>query len=271
LYLVATPIGNLEDITYRAVRILGEVTAVACEDTRQTRKLLDHYGLRATAISYHEHNEATRTPELCARLEAGENLALASDAGTPLVSDPGYRLVREAAARGIPVVPIPGPSAVLAALAASGLPTSGFQFVGFLPPKTAARRKLFELLGGETVIAFEAPHRIAESLADLAAVHPERPAVVARELTKLHEEFTRGTARELAEIAATRPGGFRGEITLVIGPPAPGSSEKASPEALRAEVAALEGEGLPRNEAMKEVARRHNLGKRDVYQAVLNS
>ena len=269
LYIVATPIGNLEDLTYRAARILGEVAVVACEDTRQTRKLLDHYSLRTPAVSYHEHNEASRTVELCQRLEAGESVALVSDAGTPLVSDPGYRLVREASARGIAVVPLPGASAVLAALAASGLATDHFCFTGFLPSKTAARRKLFESWApaAETIVAFESPHRIVEALADLAAVLPSRLIVMARELTKLHEEFLRGPVEEVAA-AVTARGGVRGEITLLIAKAELPVLSEATPAALRGEVAALESAGRERGEAIKEVARRRGLGKREVYQAV---
>jgi 16S rRNA (cytidine1402-2'-O)-methyltransferase len=269
LYVVATPIGNLGDITYRAVKILGEVAVVACEDTRQTRKLLDHYGIAVAAISYHEHNEASRTPELCGRLEAGDSIALVSDAGTPLVSDPGFRLVREAVARGIAVVPVPGPSAMLAALAGSGLPTDDFRFIGFLPPKSQARRRLFESLDAEeTVIAFEAPHRIAETLADLSAVDPARPVVIARELTKLHEEFIRGPVSEVASATAAR--GLRGEITLVIGKRAGTGEGPVDAAALREEVAALERTGISRTGAIKEVAKRHGIGKREVYGAVVD-
>lgn len=268
LYLVSTPIGNLEDLTYRAVRILKEVAAIACEDTRQARKLLDHYSISTPTLSYHDHNESSRTSQLCDRLEAGESLALISDAGTPLVSDPGYRFVKEAAARLIPVVPIPGASSVMAALAASGLPTDSFTFVGFLPPKTGARQRLFASWAGteETIIAFEAPHRIVESLQELAAILPDRPVVVARELTKLYEEFLRGTATQVSA-AVTARGGVRGEITLLIGKNE-ATVAAAPPATIRGEVAALEQSGHSRTEAMKEVARRRGLGKREVYQAV---
>jgi 16S rRNA (cytidine1402-2'-O)-methyltransferase len=268
LYLVATPIGNLEDITYRAVRILKEVAAIACEDTRQASKLLHHYQITTPTLSYHDHNEAARASHLCDRLTAGESLALISDAGTPLISDPGYRFVKEAASRGIPVVPIPGASSVMAALAASGLPTDRFTFAGFLPPKSGARQKLFATWAAseETIIVFEAPHRIAESLQDLALVLPHRPVVVARELTKLYEEFLRGTAAEVAAAVTTR-GGLRGEITLLIGK-SEGPLPAATPTTIREEVAALEAQGQSRNDAMKEVARRRGLGKREVYQAV---
>src|SRR5215467_10328579 len=190
LYVVATPIGNLEDITYRAVRILGEVDLIACEDTRQTRKLLDHYGIRKPTISYHEHNEAERAAELAARLGAGASIALVSDAGMPLVSDPGYRLVRAAIGIGAQVQTVPGPSAVLAALAGSGLPSEAFYFGGFLPSKPGQRAKVLEALAGEraTLIFYEAPHRIVETLDAVEEALGARPVVVARELTKIHEE-----------------------------------------------------------------------------------
>jgi 16S rRNA (cytidine1402-2'-O)-methyltransferase len=231
--------------------------------------LLDHYSLRTPAVSYHEHNEASRTVELCDRLEQGESVALVSDAGTPLVSDPGYRLVAEACKRGITVIPIPGASAPLAALAASGLATDQFRFVGFVPPKSGARRRLFEqwVAAEETIIAFEAPHRILESLEDLAAVSPGRPVVVARELTKLHEEFLRGPVETV--LAAVRErGGVKGEITLLVGKAEAAALPAATPDLLRREVAELESGGRERNEAIKEVARRRGLGKREVYQAV---
>ncbi len=263
LYLVATPIGNLEDTTYRAVRVLREVAAVACEDTRQSRKLLDHYGLGTPLVSYHEHNEASRTEELIARLEAGESIALISDAGTPLVSDPGYRLVRAAIERGIAVVPVPGASAVLAALAASGLPTDAFRFGGFLPAKSAARRRELELLrdSQETVILYESPHRILESLADIAEVLGDPPMVLARELTKLHEQFLRGTATQIRQTLHAR-GTVKGEITLVIGK---GDPHPAAPADLGASVRLLEAQGVPRMDAIKQVAKLHNVGKREVY------
>ncbi len=219
LYLVSTPIGNLEDITLRALRILREeVTRIACEDTRQTQKLLDHYQIHKPLVSYHEHNEASRTAELLSRLQSGDSLALLSDAGTPLVSDPGYRLVQAAIAHGIPVVPLPGASAALSALIASGLPCDEFRFIGFLPPKQHARRKVLEALRSEpaTTIAYESPHRILDSLADIADVLGVRPVVVARELTKLYEELLRGNAASILAELKGRPS-VKGEMTLVIG------------------------------------------------------
>ena len=265
LYVVSTPIGNLEDITMRAVRVLKEAAVIACEDTRQTRKLLAHYGITTPALSYHEHNEQQRTAQLIERLQAGESVALVSDAGTPLISDPGYRLVAAAIASGIPVVPIPGASAVLAALAAAGLPTDAFRFCGFLPPKSGQRRKALEALRAEdcTLVFYEAPHRILDALADVEAVYGARPVVVARELTKLHEEFLRGPAAELRATLASRPA-VKGEITLLIGK---GPAEIPNVPVEDA-VQALEQQGVPRMDAIKQVARERGLSKRDVYKLV---
>jgi 16S rRNA (cytidine1402-2'-O)-methyltransferase len=267
LYVVATPIGNLEDITYRAVRILGEADLIACEDTRQTRKLLDHYGIRKPAISYHEHNEAERSAELAGRLRSGETIALVSDAGVPLISDPGYRLVRAALESGILVEPVPGPSAVLAALSASGLPTDAFHFGGFLPAKSGQRARALQDLAGETatLVFYEAPHRILETLEAVEQTLGLRSVVVARELTKLHEEFVRGTASEVrAELA--RRGPVKGEITLLIG-----KATDPSPEATPIEdaVADLVRAGTPRMDAIKQVARKRGLSKREVYEQLL--
>jgi 16S rRNA (cytidine1402-2'-O)-methyltransferase len=264
LFLVATPIGNLEDITLRALRVLREADLIACEDTRQTRKLLDHYGIDKPTLSYHEHNEAARSVELVARLEAGASVALVSDAGTPLVSDPGYRLVRLAVAKGVRVEPVPGPSAALAALAASGLPTDEFHFAGFLPPRTAQRRKTLQRLKDEpaTLVFYEAPHRLLETLDDIDAVLGPRPVVVARELTKVHEEFRRGTAAELRR--ARIP--LKGECTLLVGK---AEREEAHDETPLAEaVEARVRGGMSRMDAMKAVARERGLSKRDVYREV---
>jgi 16S rRNA (cytidine1402-2'-O)-methyltransferase len=214
LYLIATPIGNLEDITHRAVRLLGECDLIACEDTRQTRKLLDHYGIRKPTISYHEHNETERSQELAAKMLTGAVIALVSDAGMPLVSDPGYRLVRAAIESGVPVVPIPGPSAALAAVAASGLASDAFYFRGFLPPKSGQRAKALEALANvpATLVFYEAPHRIVETLEAIEQLMGPRPVVVAREITKVHEEFLRGTAGEIRAHLAARTA-VKGEIT----------------------------------------------------------
>src|SRR5499433_262130 len=218
LYLVATPIGNLEDITLRAVRILNEADQIACEDTRHTQKLLNHYNISKPLVSYHEHNEMTRAPELVLAMERGAQIALVSDAGMPLVSDPGYRLVTLALRHRLAVVPVPGPSALLAALSASGLPNEEFLFAGFLPARSGERTRALERLRIEdrTMIFYEAPHRIEETLAAALEVLGDRPACLAREVTKMHEEFRRGTLSELAASLAERPA--RGEITLLIGP-----------------------------------------------------
>ena len=219
LYLVATPIGNLEDITRRAERVLASADHIACEDRRVTSRLLHHLGLRRPLALYHEHNAAAARPELLARLRAGQSVALVSDAGTPAISDPGYKLVREAVAQGSAVYPLPGPSATLAALIASGLPTDRFMFAGFLPPRSAARRRALEELAAvrTTLVLFESPQRLAELLADAAAVLGPRPASIARELTKLHEEHRRGSLGDLAAAIAAE-GPPKGEIVLVIGP-----------------------------------------------------
>ncbi|MEQ1887001.1 MAG: 16S rRNA (cytidine(1402)-2'-O)-methyltransferase [Bryobacteraceae bacterium] len=264
LYIVATPIGNLEDITLRALRILKECDAIACEDTRQTRKLLDHYAISKAVISYHEHNERERAGELAEKMAGGENIALVTDAGTPLVSDPGYRLVQAAIEHGVTVVPIPGPSAAIGALSASGLATDSFRFGGFLPPKSMQRRKVLEAGKYEsgTLVFYETPHRILEALEDIAAVMPNRPVVVARELTKMHEEFLRGTAAEIHAQLAARPT-VRGEITLLIGKSERPEADTSVP--VEDAVLAHEKQGLPRMDAIKQVAKERGLNKRDVY------
>jgi len=266
LYIIATPIGNLEDITLRALRVLREVDWIACEDTRQTRKLLEHFGIAKPMFSYHDHNEAARAAELVERLNSGGSGALVSDAGTPLISDPGYRLVRAAIAAGISVVPIPGASAVVSALSAAGLPTDAFRFCGFLPPKSSQRRKILEQLKPDTatVIFYETPHRILEALDDVTAVMGPRPVVVARELTKLHEEFLRGTAAEVHAVLASRPS-VKGEITLLIGKT---DVVQADDTPLEDAVRAAEQQGLPRMEAIKQVARQRGLSKREVYRLI---
>jgi 16S rRNA (cytidine1402-2'-O)-methyltransferase len=264
LYLVATPIGNLEDITLRALRVLrDEVALIACEDTRQTQKLLEHFSIRKPLVSYHDHNEATRTGELLQRLERGDSVALVSDAGTPLVSDPGFRIVAAAVAHGVNVIPIPGASAALAGLAGSGLPTDEFRFVGFLPAKSAARQRYLEALRDEeaTVIAYESPHRILETLVQMSGLFGDRPVVVARELTKVHEEFLRGTAREIHDILAKRPA-VKGELTLLIGR---SEAKEAINDPLQ-EIGRLQREeGLGRMDAIKVIAKRLGLPKREVY------
>ncbi|HEV2448160.1 MAG TPA: 16S rRNA (cytidine(1402)-2'-O)-methyltransferase [Candidatus Sulfopaludibacter sp.] len=266
LYIIATPIGNLEDITLRALRVLREVDWIACEDTRQTRKLLDHFGIAKPMVSYHDHNETGRAAELIAKLTTGGSGALVSDAGTPLISDPGYRLVEAAIAAAITVVPIPGASAALSALSAAGLPTDAFRFCGFLPTKSTQRRKILEQLKPEsgTLIFYETPHRILEALEDVAAVMGARPVVVARELTKLHEEFLRGTAAEVQANLAARPS-VKGEITLLIGK---SDSLEVDDTPLEEAVRAAEQQGLPRMEAIKHVAKQRGLSKREVYRLI---
>src|SRR5215510_3979443 len=235
LYIVATPIGNLEDITLRALRLLSEVDLIACEDTRHTRKLLTHYDITTPTISYHEHNERERTAELIARMERGSKVALVSDAGTPLVSDPGFRLVAEAIQRGIPVVPIPGASALITALMAAGLPVQDFFFLGFLPSKASARRaKLKEFANmSSTLIFYEAPHRLLATLEAIAAELGNRRCVVARELTKLHEEFLRGKVSDLLDTLRERD--IKGEFVLLLAPsdeeqPAEGTTKSIAEE-----------------------------------------
>jgi 16S rRNA (cytidine1402-2'-O)-methyltransferase len=264
LYVVATPIGNLEDITLRALRVLREVDQIACEDTRQTRKLLDRHGISKRLVSYHEHNEQARAEGLLRELQAGKNIALVSDAGTPLIADPGYRLVATARAHGVTVSPIPGPSALLSALSASGLPTDSFFFGGFLPAKKTQRRKTLEEMKNyaATVVFYEAPHRIVEALEDIAEVLGPRRVTLGRELTKIHEEFLMGEVSEVREALAKRPA-LKGEITLMIG-----KGETLIEDAIPIEAAfdKLLEAGVPRMEAMKSVARERGLSKREVYQ-----
>jgi 16S rRNA (cytidine1402-2'-O)-methyltransferase len=273
LYLVATPIGNLEDITLRALRVLKEVDLIACEDTRRTKKLLAHYSISKPTVSYHEHNERTRATELADKLEAGARVALVTDAGTPLVSDPGHRLVEEAIKRGIPVAPVPGPSALIAALAASGLPTSEFLFAGFLPSKQTQRRaRLSEFVGARaTLIFYEAPHRIKATLEDALAAMGDRQSVIARELTKIHEEFLRGSLSELIEDIADRV--IRGEIVLLISPQdedtGSASSQRVEHSSIAEEVERLIAEGLDRKSALKRAARLRGITKSKAYRLLL--
>lgn len=271
LYLISTPIGNLEDLTFRAARILGEVDLVLAEDTRRSRILLDHLELRVPLESLHEHNEAARIPAVMARLEEGAALALVSDAGTPLVSDPGERLVSEALARGHQVVPVPGPSAVLAALVASGLPAIPFTFLGFVPRKGRERREVLERIRSapETTILFESPERCVALLDELETEWPaDREVVVARELTKLHEEVRRGTPSALAGYYRENPP--RGEVTVVVAPatgPAQGAAE-ADAQAVRALAQALLNEGNSPSRAAREVARRLRVPRNRAYSLI---
>lgn len=269
LYLVATPIGNLEDITLRALRVLKEVDLIACEDTRHTGRLLQHFGIGKPTVSYHEHNERERAPELVEKLATGASIALVSDAGTPGISDPAYRIVTAAIERGIAVIPIPGAAALLGGLIASGLPTDSFFFAGFLPPKQQARRTRLEELQTQraTLVLYEAPHRIRETLNDALAILGNRPAVIARELTKLHEEFLRGTLAELNERCQTQEP--RGEMVLIIG----GWQAEAGHQSvgsIKAQIETLMRElDLNRNDALKQAARLRGISKNAAYQLLL--
>jgi 16S rRNA (cytidine1402-2'-O)-methyltransferase len=274
LYLVATPIGNLEDISLRALRVLKEADLIACEDTRQTMKLLSHYDIHTRLESYHEHNELTRAPELIIELEQGAKIALVSDAGTPVISDPGHRLVGLCLRHGIPVVPLPGPSALVAALAASGLATDEFVFLGFLPSRAGERRKALRALAAEprTLVLYEAPHRLVDTLEDALEILGNKPVVVAREITKLHEEFLRGHLEDV--IAQLRKKPPRGEITLLLGPD-DGEARHASPQgavpmAQRIEEVMRE-RGVEQKAALKLVARERGLTRREAYKAWLVS
>jgi 16S rRNA (cytidine1402-2'-O)-methyltransferase len=268
LYLVATPIGNLEDITVRALRVLGEVDLIACEDTRRTAKLLHHYSLRKDTISYHEHNEMTRAPELIIRMEEGNNLALVTDAGMPVVSDPGFRLVHLAVRHSIPVVPVPGASAFVAALAASGMPVDKFRFLGSLPSKKNERRKALEELKDDarTLVFYEAPHRLSEMLKDSFDILGEREIVIAREVTKVHEEFLRGTIGTTIAYLKKRPA--KGEVTVMIGQHVNGDSQGNGSHAasIISEVqAAMAGQRLDEKAALKAVARHRGISKSEAY------
>ncbi len=275
LYLVATPIGNLQDITLRALAVLRAADLVLAEDTRRTRKLLTHYEIRTSLKSLHDHNEWRLAQRLAERVAAGERMALVSDAGTPLISDPGHSLVRAMLDVGAAVIPIPGPSSLLAALTGSGLPVDRFTFCGFLPRKAGARRRLLESLAGEpgTLVFLESPRRLARSLADAAEVLGERPAAVARELTKMHEEFIRGTLPEVAARFADTE--VRGEVTVCVAGASVVTTDAASARKpldrhdLDRRFAQLLEEGTPRNEALRTLARRHGVPRREIYQALL--
>jgi 16S rRNA (cytidine1402-2'-O)-methyltransferase len=252
----------------RALRILKEVDQIACEDTRHTQKLLTHYDIHKSLVSYHEHNEITRAPELVIAMEEGAKIALVSDAGTPLVSDPGHRLVTLCVRHRIPVIPIPGPSALLAALSASGLPNEEFLFVGFLPNRSGERRRALERLRIEdrTIVFYEAPHRVAETVADAREILGDRSACLAREVTKLHEEFRRGKLSELAASLAERPA--RGEITLLIAPEdgAAAGSQAGTSQSIAARVEELMHQAkLDRKEALKVAAKERGLTRRAAY------
>ena len=264
LYVVATPIGNLGDITLRALQILAGCDLVLCEDKRVSKGLLVHFGISTALMSYHEHNAEAKRPEILARLGKGEAIALISDAGTPLISDPGYRLVEAALEHGLSVVPVPGPSALLAALVAAGLPTDRFFFEGFLPAKSAERRRRLRVLEGVpgTLVFYEAPHRIVETLADCSAVFGDRQAAVARELTKRFETVRRGSLAALAD-AFSGEAPPRGEIVLLVAPPS-GESEVLSDDLIDAELGALMAT-LSAKDAAAVVAAKLGLPKRQVY------
>ena len=266
LFVVGTPIGNLQDITLRALNTLKASDLIACEDTRRTQKLLNHYDIHTRTVSYHEHNEMTRAPELVLKMEQGSDISLVSDAGTPVVSDPGFRLVHLAIRHKIPVVPIPGPSAMVAALAAAGLPMNEFIFIGFLPAKKSARRKALTSLAGfeKTIVFYEAPHRIADSLRDIQEILGERDAVVAREVTKVHEEFLRGSVREIRDLLKKEP--VKGELTVVLGPGAAPEPGEGTGISVLAEVDRLKaGEGLDERSALKVVARTRGISRSEAY------
>ena len=278
LYLVGTPIGNLEDITLRALRVLKEADLIACEDTRQTQKLLNHYGISTRTISYHEHNEMTRAPELVLDLERGGRVALVTDAGMPGISDPGFRLISLAIRHLVPVVPIPGASAFLAALVASGLPADSFRFSGFLPAKRGQRRQVLESIkdSPRTQVFYEAPHRVTETIEDVVeALGENRHIVIAREVTKIHEEFLRGRASEVLQILNARPE-IKGEITLLIGKAEEvearvGTGAPARP-GIRARLEqVMAGQGLDEKAALKKVAREMGISKSEAYRELQRS
>lgn len=267
LYIVATPIGNLEDITLRALRVLKEVDLIAAEDTRHTRILLSHYDIRTPLTSYHEHNERTKAQPLVERLLGGENIALVSDAGTPAISDPGYRLVVDAIHAGIRVIPLPGAAALAAALSAGGLPTDRFAFEGFLPAKKQERRARLQELKNDarTLVFYEAPHRLKESLQDMQQIFGERQIVVGRELSKVHEEFLRGTVSEVKARLADRE--VKGEITIVVH----GCTDECqvSEENIGTEIRRLIDEGMGMKDVSELLGERYHVSKRRIYQLAL--
>jgi 16S rRNA (cytidine1402-2'-O)-methyltransferase len=266
LFIIGTPIGNLEDLTFRALRLLKEVDLIACEDTRRTQKLLNFFNIKTPTISYHEHNEMTRAPELIVEMEGGSHVALVSDAGMPGISDPGYRLVHLAIRHGIPVVPVPGASAFLAALAASGLPVDQFRFLGFLPPKEGARRQALKQLESatKTLVFYESPHRVVDMLEDVHDLLGDRPVVVAREVTKLHEEFLRGSVSEVLDRLRRKPP--RGEFTVLVGRPGTGAGSTPRSAPLQPEVTRLMTEqNLDLRGALKAIARARGISRSEDY------
>ncbi len=269
LYVVATPIGNMADITFRAIQTLKDVALIAAEDTRHTNRLLTHYAIRNSMISLHEHNENQRTGMLVKRLVSGESIALVSDAGTPTLSDPGYRLIKEAIASGIRIVPIPGASAVLASLCASGLPTDAYVFMGFLPRKEGKRQKILKSLAGEkkTLIFYESPRRIKVLINDMIKTLGNRQGVLSREMTKRHEEFVRGTLWEILDVLAGRPE-IKGECTLVVKGAA--GQEIPDVDTLREEIIqGLHSDGFRLSSLVKSIADRYGLPKKQIYAEAL--
>lgn len=270
LYLVSTPIGNLEDITLRAISVMKSVDLIACEDTRHTRRLLDHFGINKPTVSYHEHNEQARAEELVQQMVGGKSIAIVTDAGTPGISDPAYRIVTAAIENGIKVVPVPGAVALIAGLTASGLPTDSFLFVGFLPNKKMARQTRLEELKPErmTLVFYEAPHRIRETLADALEILGDRQASLARELTKLHEQFIRGKLSEvMAHFDSHEP---RGEMTLVIAGNDKDNLTAVETGSINEQIQRLMNDlNLSRNEALKLAAKSRGLSKREAYQLML--
>jgi 16S rRNA (cytidine1402-2'-O)-methyltransferase len=268
LYIVATPIGNLEDITLRALRVLKEVDVVAAEDTRHTQILLSHYDIHTPLTSYHEHNEKTKSQELVTRLARGQNVALVSDAGTPAISDPGFRLIAQAIRAGVRIIPVPGASALTAVLSASGLPTDRFVFEGFLPARKTQRRERLQTLRDETrtLIFYEAPHRLKDTLGDIRELLGNREAVLAREVSKIHEEFLRGPVSEL--VLALGSGDIRGEVTLIISGSSglPGVSE----DRLKAEILELKGKGLRVKEIAEVLGEKFGYPKKEIYRLALH-
>ncbi len=266
LFVVATPLGNLDDLTFRAVKCLKEVTLVACEDTRRTAKLLNHLGIKKPLISCFEHNELARIDELLGKIASGEDVALVSDAGTPTISDPGFALVRAALERGIKVSPVPGPSALIAALSVSGLPTDEFLFAGFPPRTSGARRTFMDRLKAQpaTLIFYESPHRVVESLTDMIAILGDRPAFLAREVTKLHEELKSGTLSELVTTLSARAE-VLGEIVLVVAGAAAGASKSGSIEEALERFDAEVSMGATPRQAAKEAGEATGLPAREVY------
>ena len=268
LYIVATPIGNLEDITFRALRVLREVDVIAAEDTRHTQILLSHHDIHTPLTSYHEHNEKTKAQELVTRLARGKNIALVSDAGTPAISDPGFRLVVQAIRAGVRIIPIPGASALTAVLSATGLPTDRFVFEGFLPAKKKLRRERLQTLRDETrtLIFYEAPHRLKDTLDDIHELLGNREAVLAREVTKIHEEFLRGLVSTLVRELGS--GEVRGEVTLIISGSA--GESRVNEDLLKAEIRELKGQGLRVKEIAEVLGEKFGYSKKDIYRLALH-